>query len=89
MTNPLKEYYRDHIAPCTPCGSNCNEINDLKRLSDKTRQALMQGLTDEQKATLEKYEERLRRMNELICEDSFVTGYRLGTRMTVAALSDE
>ena len=89
MLKTLKELYRGNLVPCEQGGSNSQHIKDLLQLIQNNRDKLCQNLTEEQKAILEKYDSHIADMNELLCEDSFASGYCLGTRMTVAALSDD
>ena len=89
MFTILNELYRGNLVPYEQNGSNSQHIKDLLQLIENNREKLCQNLTEEQKAILEKYDSHITDMNELLCEDSFVCGYRLGTRMTVAALSDD
>ena len=89
MNKILKEFYRGNLVPCEQGGSNSQHIKDILQLIQNNREKLCQNLTEEQKAILEKYDSHITDMNESLCEDSFVCGYRLGTRMTVAALSDD
>ena len=89
MFKTLKELYRGNLVLYEQNGSNSQHIKDLLQLIENNREKLCQNLTEEQKAILKKYDSHITDMNELLCEDSFVCGYRLGTRMTVAALSDD
>ena len=89
MFTILNELYRGNLVPYEQNGSNSQHIKDLLQLIENNREKLCQNLTEEQKAILEKYDSHIADMNESLCEDSFVCGYRFGTRMTVAALSDD
>ena len=89
MSEILKEFYRGNVTPCEKYGGNRREIMDLLRLIDTTREQLLPGMTEEQKKILVKFENSLSMMNTLICEDSFVTGYRLGAQMTMEVLAED
>ena len=38
---------------------------------------------------MDKYDRQMAGMIELICEDSFISGYRLGSRMTAEVFTKE
>ena len=89
MFDTLKDLYRGHLVPDEKDGPNRPYIQDLLQLREGNREKLCQGLTEEQKEILEKYDRRTAEMIELIREDSFISGYRLGTRMTAEAFTKE
>ncbi len=89
MSEILKEFYRGNVTPCEKYGGNRREIMNLLRIIDATREQLLPGMTEEQQEMLVKFENSLSMMNTLICEDSFVNGYRLGARMTMEALAED
>ena len=89
MFDTLKNFYRGRLAPNEKDGSNRLFIQDLLQLRASNREKLCQSLTEEQKEILEKYDRRTAEMIELIREDSFINGYRFGTRMTAEAFTKE
>ena len=89
MSKILKEFYNGNIVPCNQTGDNSQYIQDLLHLIENNRKRLCQGLTEEQKEILEKYDRQTTEMIELIREDSFISGYRMGTRLTAEAFTKE
>ena len=89
MFDTLKNFYRGRLVPDEKDGPNRPYIQDLLRLREGNREKLCQGLTEEQKEILAKYDCQMDEMIELIREDSFISGYRLGTRMTAEAFTKE
>ena len=89
MFDTLKNFYRGRLAPNEKDGPNRPYIQDLLQLRDNNRERLCQGLTEEQKEILEKYDRQTTEMIELIREDSFISGYRMGTRLTAEAFTKE
>ena len=89
MSKILKEFYNGNIVPCNQTGDNSQYIQDLLHLLENNRERLCQGLTEEQKEILEKYDRQTTEMIELIREDSFISGYRMGTRLTAEAFTKE
>lgn len=89
MFETLKEFYRGDLVPCEKNGSNGQYIKDLLQLIENSHEKLCRSLTTEQKEILEKYDSFVVDMNALLCEDSFISGYRLGTRMTAEAFIKE
>ena len=89
MSKILKEFYNGNIVPCNQTGDNSQYIQDLLHLIENNRKRLCQSLTEEQKEILAKYDCQMDEMIELIREDSFISGYRLGTRMTAEAFTKE
>ena len=89
MFDTLKDFYRGRLVPDEKDGPNRPYIQDLLQLRDNNRERLCQGLTEEQKEILEKYDRQTTEMIELIREDSFISGYRMGTRLTAEAFTKE
>ena len=89
MSKILKEFYNGNIVPCNQTGDNSQYIQDLLHLIENNRKKLCQGLSEEQKEILDKYDSHVADMIELIREDSFISGYRLGTRMTAESFTKE
>ena len=89
MFDTLKNFYRSRLVPDEKDGPNRPYIQDLLRLRKGNREKLCQGLTEEQKEILDKYDRRTAEMIELICEDSFINGFRAGTRMMEEAFIKE
>ena len=89
MSKILKEFYNGNIVPCNQTGDNSQYIQDLLHLIENNRERLCQGLSEEQKEILKKYDRQTTEMIELIREDSFISGYRMGTRLTAEAFTKE
>ena len=89
MFDTLKDLYRGRLVPDEKDGPNRPYIQDLLRLREGNREKLCQGLTEEQKEILEKYDCQMDEMIELIREDSFINGFRTGTRMAAEAFTKE
>ncbi len=89
MFDTLKDFYRGRLAPNEKDGSNRLFIQDLLQLRASNREKLCQSLTEEQKEILAKYDCQMDEMIELIREDSFINGFRTGTRMAAEAFTKE
>ena len=89
MFDTLKDFNRGRLVPDEKDGPNRPYIQDLLQLLDNNREKLCQGMTEEQKEIFEKYDRQMDEMIELIREDSFVNGFRTGSRMTAEAFIKE
>ncbi len=89
MFDTLKDFYRGHLVPSEKDGPNRPHVQDLLRLREGNREKLCKGMTEEQKEILEKYDRQTAEMIELNREDSFINGFRTGTRMTAEAFTKE
>lgn len=86
MNQAITELWYGSIRPCERCGGHDSELLQLLSLMERNREELCGGLTEKQRATLDKYiacaDEYLCRMQEL----TFREGFHLGCKLTAEAL---
>ena len=69
--------------------TECNEqISDLKMLIERNKEALFATLTNDQKETLEKYDDCIKEILDIIQREIFVCGFRLGGKIMLATIVD-
>ena len=85
MKETIIDLFQGNIVPSERLGVGNREIAQLGELVERNLQSLLCGLTDEQKKIHAKYRDCVNEMNDLLYEESFVEGYRLGVRMTTEA----
>ena len=79
----LDELWYGNIAPFEQSASGDKRFAELLKLLNQNREELSGALTDNQKETLEKYEETTNEMYSLSERDAFSYGFRLGVRLMV------
>ncbi len=79
----LDELWYGNIAPFEQCSRGDKRFAEMLKLVNQNREELVRSLTDNQKETLEKYEETMNEMYSVSERDAFSYGFRLGVRLMV------
>ena len=87
--NILDELWYGNINPQEQSKENNRAINELLKLMGRNRDRLHDSLTEEQRETLEKYDDCVNEMYGLIESEIFSYAFRLGGRLMLATLLDE
>lgn len=87
--NILDELWYGNINPQEQSKENNQAINELLKLMGRNRDRLHDSLTEEQRETLEKYDDCVNEMYGLIESEIFSYAFRLGGRLILATLLDE
>lgn len=87
--NILDELWYGNINPQEQSKENNQTINELLKLMGRNRDRLHDSLTEEQRETLEKYDDCVNEMYGLIESEIFSYAFRLGGRLMLATLLDE
>ena len=87
--NILDELWYGNINPQEQSKENNRASNELLNLMGRNRDRLHDSLTEEQRETLEKYDDCVNEMYGLIESEIFSYAFRLGGRLMLATLLDE
>jgi len=87
--NILDELWYGNINPQEQSKDNNRAIRELLNLMGRNRDRLHDSLTEEQRETLEKYDDCVNEMYGLIESEIFSYAFRLGGRLMLATLLDE
>ena len=87
--NILDELWYGNINPQEQSKENNRAINELLNLMGRNRDRLHDSLTEEQRETLEKYDDCVNEMYGLIESEIFSYAFRLGGGLMLATLLDE
>ena len=87
--NILDELWYGNINPQEQSKDNNRAIRELLNLMGRNRDRLHDSLTEEQRETLEKYDDCENEMYGLIESEIFSYAFRLGGRLMLATLLDE
>jgi hypothetical protein len=82
----LEKLFYGNLCPNTACRSQTQEAQDLMDFIAKHYDKLMEELTDDQKETLEKFEDCYAELTDINERDVFAYGFRLGARIAIEAL---
>ena len=89
MMNILDELWYGNINPQEQSKDNNRAIKELLNLMGRNRDRLHDSLTEEQRETLEKYDDCVNEMYGLIESEILSYAFRLGGRLMLATLLDE
>ena len=84
--NVLEDFWYGNINPQEESKEHNREIRDLLMLMGRNRDRLQESLTEEQRETLEKYDDCVNEMYGLIEVAIFSYAFRLGGRLMLATL---
>ena len=87
--NILEDFWYGNINPQEQSKDNNRAIKELLNLMGRNRDRLHDSLTEEQRETLEKYDDCVNEMYGLIESEKFSYAFRLGGRLMLATLLDE
>ena len=84
--NILEDFWYGNINPQEESKEHNQAIKDLLTLMGRNRDRLQESLTEEQRETLEKYDDCVNEMYGLIEVAIFSYAFRLGGRLMLATL---
>ena len=87
--NILEDFWYGNINPQEESKEHNQAIKDLLTLMGRNRDRLQESLTEEQRETLEKYDDCVNEMYGLIEVAIFSYAFRLGGRLMLATLLDD
>ena len=87
MRTLLEELWYGNIYPQEQSTKNNREVKELISLMGKNREELSATFTNEQKVTLEKYDDCVNEMYSIIEREAFTYGFRLGGRLMLEMLT--
>ena len=87
--NILEDFWYGNINPQEESKEHNQAIKDLLTLMGRNRDRLQESLTEEQRETLEKYDDCVNEMYGLIEVAIFSYAFRLGGRLMLATLLGE
>ncbi len=86
MRTLLEELWYGNIYPQEQSTKNNREVKELISLMGKNREDLSATFTDEQKVTLEKYDDCVNEMYGIIEREAFAYGFKLGGGLVLEIL---
>ena len=87
MRTLLEELWYGNVYPQEQSTKNNREVKELISLMGKNREELSATFTNEQKVTLEKYDDCVNEMYSIIEREAFTYGFRLGGRLMLEMLT--
>ncbi len=88
MSNILEEFWYGNINPQEQSKESNREIKDLLKLMGRNRDRLNDAMTEEQRETLEKYDDCINEMHCIMEQEIFTYAFRLGGQLMLAVLTD-
>ena len=85
MDNILEKLWYGNVAPWEQSNRLDREYKELTELLRRNRDKLTEGLTEEQKALLDEYDDRQNELSATTEKNAFVQGVCLGMRLLAAA----
>ena len=81
MRSILNELWYGNVSPFEQCTRGNKRLKELLKLVARNREELGETLTNNQKETLEKFEECMNEMHSITERDAFSCGFRLGVQL--------
>lgn len=88
MENILEEFWYGNIIPQEQSIEKNREIKELLKLMGRNRDNLCDSMTAQQRETLEKYDDCVNEMHNIMEVEIFSYAFRLGGRLMLATLMD-
>lgn len=88
MGNILEEFWYGNIAPQEQCAKKSYEVKELFQLIERNRNRLHDTMTEEQRETLEKYDDCVNEMHDIMDLEIFSYAFRLGGKLMLAMIMD-
>ena len=85
MDNILEKLWYGNVAPWEQSNRGDRELKEQTELLRRNRDQLTEGLTEEQKALLDEYDDRQNELSATTEKNAFVQGVCLGMRLLAAA----
>ena len=86
MKSILEELFYGNICPNTDCRSKDKETKELMGYVADHHDTLLKELTDNQKETLEKFDDCYNELTDINEREIFVYAFRLGARIAIEVL---
>lgn len=86
MSKILSKLWNGQLCPIEECCDRDTEIRNLCKLMSENKERLSQGLTEQQKVTLQKYDDAVYEMLSLAEENCFIKGFRLAVKCMIEAM---
>ena len=88
MENILEAFWYGNLNPQEQSIENNREIKELLKLMGRNRDHLQETMTAQQRETLEKYDDCVNEMHNIMEVEIFSYAFRLGGRLMLATLLD-
>ena len=85
----LEELWYGNINPLEDSTDGNTEVKKLLNIVGRNRDKLCEGMTEQQKAALAKYDDSVNEMYGIIEQEVFKYGFRLGARIMMEITKDE
>ena len=85
----LEELWYGNINPLEQSTDSNAEVKKLLSLVGRKRDKLCEGMTEQQKADLAKYDDCVNEMYGIIEQEVFIHGFRLGARIMLETLMEK
>ena len=85
----LEELWYGNINPLEDSTDGNAEVKKLLNLVGRSRDKLCEGMTEQQKADLAKYDDSVNEMYSIIEQEVFKYGFRLGSRIMLEVLIND
>ena len=82
MPNILEDLYYGNLSPCQRAVRPDSKVQKLSQKQSDLETKLSESLTEEQRVNFEQYLSITADLIDANCLDSFITGFRLGARLT-------
>ena len=86
MRSILEELWYGNVCPSSGCREGTKEVKELMGYIADHHDALLGMLTDEQKETLEKFDDCYAELMEMSEREIFVYAFKLGARIAIEVL---
>ncbi|WP_302190539.1 DUF6809 family protein [uncultured Ruminococcus sp.] len=83
----LEDLYYGNLFPHEKVSKLDDETKELLGLLNRNEEKLIATLSDEQKETFEKYKDCNREIYEICERQSFITGFKLGTKIVIESMT--
>ncbi len=84
----LEELWYGNINPQEKSTEKSKAVKDLLKLMGRNRDRLNDAMTEEQRETLEKYDDCVNEMHCIMEQEIFAYAFRLGGQLILAVLTD-
>lgn len=88
MVNILEDFWYGNINPQEQITEKSQAIKELLKLQTRNRDKLYNSITAEQREILEKYDDCIDEMQNIIELEIFIYAFRLGGRLMLETLTD-
>ena len=88
MNKILDDLWYGNICSFEKSTEYIEQVNDLAALVKRNREVLFATLTNDQKETLEKYDDCIKEILDIMQKEIFICGFRLGGRLMLATVMD-